>query len=60
MMLSLVCGLYTAWHDLFALPLGVIGRLCSVIVAFPDIFCINFDALRDSLHKMSNLFSGKI
>ena len=24
---SLVCGLYTACHGLFAVPLGVIGRL---------------------------------
>ena len=30
---SLVCGLYTFCHSLFALPLGVITRLSSVIVA---------------------------
>ena len=30
---SLVYGLCTLCHDLFAPPLGVIGRLCSVIVA---------------------------
>ena len=32
---SLVCGMCAAFHDLFALPLGVIGRLCSVIMAVP-------------------------
>ena len=32
---SFVCGLYTVSHGLFVLPLGVIGRLCSVIVVIP-------------------------
>ena len=31
--LSLVCGVCTVCHGLFTFPLGVIGRLCSVIVA---------------------------
>ena len=30
-----VYGLCTVCHGLFALPLGVIGRLCSVSVATP-------------------------
>ena len=32
---SSICGLYTVWNDLFALPLGVFGRLYSVIVTNP-------------------------
>ena len=32
---ELVCGLYTVCQSLFALPLGVIGRVCSVIVTLP-------------------------
>ena len=32
---SLVCGLCTVCHSLFSLPLGVISRLWSVIVAIP-------------------------
>ena len=32
---SSVCGMCTVCHGLFALPLGVICRLCSVIVAIP-------------------------
>ena len=35
---SLVCGLYTVCHGLFALPLDVIGRLWSVILALPGNF----------------------
>ena len=31
----LVCGLCIVYHGLFALLLGVIGRLCPVIPAFP-------------------------
>ena len=33
--LSLVCNMCTVLHGLFALPLGVIGRLCFVFVALP-------------------------
>ena len=33
--LSLVCGLYTFCHCLFAIRLGVIERLCFVTVALP-------------------------
>ena len=32
---SLICGLCTVCLGLFVLPLGVVGRLCSVIVALP-------------------------
>ena len=32
---SLVCGMCVIYHCLFALPLDVIGRLCSVIEALP-------------------------
>ena len=32
---SLVCDWCTVCHGLFALPLGVIGRLWSVIVVLP-------------------------
>ena len=39
----LVCGLCTVCHGLFAIRLGVISRLCSVILAlFLDIFCTIF------------------
>ena len=31
----LICGLCTVCLGLFALPLGVIARLCSVVVALP-------------------------
>ena len=34
-LLSLVYGLCTVCHGMFALPLGVIGRLSSVTVAIP-------------------------
>ena len=34
--------IYTVCHSLFALPLGVIGRLCSVIVVLPGhiLYCL--------------------
>ena len=32
---SLVCGLCTVCHSLFALLLGIIGKPCSVIVPIP-------------------------
>ena len=32
---SLIGGLYTLCHALFALPLGVFGRLCFLIVGIP-------------------------
>ena len=50
--LTLVCGICTVCHSLFALPLGVVGRLCSVIVIFWTTFVLFsniFTAL--SLHK---------
>ena len=34
-MMSVVCGLCTVSHNLFVLPFGVSGRLCSVIVVIP-------------------------
>ena len=37
-LLSLVCGLCTDCPDLCVLSLGVMGRSCSVIVVFLDIF----------------------
>ena len=37
-----LCGLYTVCHGLYALPIGVIGRLYSVIVALPVIYCTMF------------------
>ena len=40
------CGLFTVCHDLYALPIGVIGRLYSVIVALPVIYCIMFYSLK--------------
>ena len=38
----LVCGLCTFYHGWFALPLGVIGRLCSVTVALPGLLLGHF------------------
>ena len=35
---KLVCGLCTVCQGLFDLPLGVIGKLCSVTVALPGYF----------------------
>ena len=39
---SLLCGVCTACLGLFALPLGIFGRLCSVIVALPGRLLYNF------------------
>ena len=38
---GLVCGMFTFCHSLFAFPLGVIGRLGSVILALPGhLYCL--------------------
>ena len=37
---STVCGMGPVCHGLFAFLLCVIGRLCSVLLLFQDIFCI--------------------
>ena len=34
------CAMWAVCHGLFVLHLGVIGRLCFVIVALPIIVCI--------------------
>ena len=40
--LCLVCGLCSTCHDLFTLPLSVIGTHVSVIVSILDIFYTRF------------------
>ena len=49
---SLVCGFSTVCHGVFALPLGDIGRLLSLIVAIPGHYwcyfcctCVSMDSL---------------
>ena len=39
-----VCGLCIVCHDLFVLPLGVICKLCSVIIAIPRYLLYYFPA----------------
>ena len=40
--LSLICGMGTVCHDVFALLLGVTGRLCFVSLALPWTSHIHF------------------
>ena len=35
LLIGLVCGLCNVYNRLFIIPLDVVGRPCSVIVAFP-------------------------
>ena len=41
-LVTLVLGIYTVCHALFALLVGVIGKLCSMVVALPlDLYYSN-------------------
>ena len=49
---SLACGLGSACHGLFSLPLSVFGRLCSVNLAIPEYFlCYIFAIHFHTPHK---------
>ena len=46
---SLVCVLFTVCYGLFALPLGVIGRLCSITVAIHGHYLYSFSGIETRL-----------
>ena len=58
-----MCGLCTVYHGLFALPIGVIGRLCYVIVVLPGhLYYFEFDVTAISVAKIETvpIFSQKL